>query len=874
MLNVKIQNKNKNLQMCNIMSGYSGVPCKNSAGNSSLNSYNSESVQGIHLIVQGDDGIDVSPAPTQDENVEQNVGFTDAPNNVISAIPHPMDYLKVDSSQNIELGSFLQRPVQIYQKTWAVGNTIDAATDNFRPWHAFFNKTSIKKKLDNYYMLRCNLHLKFVINASPFFYGCVLSSYQPMTNFNPAPVIISATTRKENIPFSQRPHIYLYPQNSQGGEMVLPFLYHKNWLNATSSTDLTNMGIMYLNSFNELKNANGVVSDNIDITVYAWAEDIEVAGPTPSLAVQGNKDEYSHTGSVSRPASAIARAAGKLSSLPIIGEFATATSYAAGAVADIASLFGYTDVPVIDDVHAFQPKAFPNLAATDIGTPIEKLTLDSKNELSIDPKIAGANVDDELMLSSFVTRESYIFNTPWSATSASDTSLFQAKVTPQMHDREESTGAYYLYATPMSHVARCFRYWRGDIIFRFKFICSKYHRGRVRINWAPYGDIASTGDYTTETYTRIVDITQENDVEFVVPYTQPTSYLKTLDPNYVQAVVSGATTTNIGVTYNGMLTMRVLSQQTSPVTSADIDVLVFVRGADNLEFACPLDIPSTYSPYVVQGDSYDCEQKTYELGTKPSIADPNMNLIYMGESINSLRTLMRRKCRYFRNSRDQTMTLDLRCVFYSILGRQPMYPGYDPDGLNSAVGLVSAVAEPYNYVAWNYTTWFSTCFVGNRGAYNYIIHPYTPSEIPALEVSRTEQLHTITNNNLVRQHSAVTSTTAFEREFSNSDSYSMGMSGTSLTSQRNLAGTTISLPLYSRYKFVGNNISARTKGTSVDGTDTDSFITMATIEHVSTKSEDLQFNQDMYVSCGTDFSLIFFLNVPVLYIYDSIPTAV
>jgi len=202
-----------------------------------------------------------------------------------------------------------------------------------------------------------------------------------------------------------------------------------------------------------------------------------------------------------------------------------------------------------------------------------------------------------------------------------------------------------------------------------------------------------------------------------------------------------------------------------------------------------------------------------------------------------------------------------------------MYPGYDPDGVHSATGLASAAAEPYNFVSWNYTTWFSMCFVGNRGSYNYIIHPYTPSTIPALEVARSESTHTISTNNLVRQHSAIVDTNSFEREFTNTDVYSMGMSGTSLISQKNLAGSTVSLPLYSRFKFVGNNVSARTKGTTVDETDTDSFRTMATIEHVAGASEDLQFNQDMYVSCGTDYSLIFFLNVPTVYVYSSYPVA-
>jgi len=873
MLNVKIQNKNKNIQMSNHLSGCSGVPCQNSASYSSFNSYNHESLLSVLLKVQGDDGIDMKPSSTTDDSVEQNVGFADPPNNVISSIPHPMSYLKVDNSQNIELGKFLNRPVQIYSTQWGVGNTIDAASHNFNPWNLYFSKASIKRKLDNYYMVRCNLHLKFVINASPFYYGCVLCSYQPMPNFNPAPVVLSASDRLENIPFSQRPHIYLYPQNSQGGEMVLPFLYHKNWLNATSDTDLTNMGIMYMNSFDALANANGVVSDNINIVVYAWAEDVEVAGPTPSLAVQGS-DEYSHAGTVSKPASAIARAAGRLSQLPIIGEFATATSYAAGAVADIAALFGYTDVPVIDDVHAFQPKAFPNLAATDIGMPIEKLTLDSKNELSIDPKIAGANVDDELVISSFVTRESYIFNSTWAATDVSGSSLIFSKITPNLMGTEVITGAVVTYGTPMNHVAKCFKYWRGDIIYRFKFICTKYHRGRVRVNWSPFGDIGTLGDYTTESYTRIIDITEENDVEFVVPFTQPTSFLKTSPHLGNQVKQSDVNTGGIGEFHNGTLTMRVLSEQTSPVTSADIKILVFVRGADNLEFSCPVDISSKHSPYVVQGDCYDDDTSMYELGVKPSVADNNINLVYMGESISSLRTLMRRKARYLRLSRDQLYTLDLRCVFYSTLGRLPMYPGFDPSGINEATGLAVATTHPYNFVAWNYTTWFSTCFVGNRGSYNYVIHPYTPTDVLSLEVARSDEIHSNFTDNLVRQYSAISQTVNFERDFVNSDVFSMGMSGTSLLSQKNLAGATVSLPSYSRFKFLGNNVMSRTKGTSVDETDVDSFVTMATVEYINGASNDLQFNQDMYVSCGTDFSLVFFLNVPVIYVYNSIPVAV
>jgi len=877
MLNVKIQNQKTNVQSTNYMSRFCRVSCENSTGLVSLTDYPDKFLSNCFLRVQADSGVDTDATKAQDDFIEQNVGFSDASNNVISEIPHPMNHVKVDSSQNIELGKFLNRPVQIYEKLWGIGNTIDAATTNFDPWHLFFNKTSIKKKLDNYYMVRCNLHLKFVINASPFFYGCVMVAYQPLPLFNPAPVIISATTRKENISYSQRPHIYLYPQNCQGGEMVLPFLYHKNWINATSASDLTSMGNIAMNSFNPLANANGVVSDNISITVYAWAEDIEVAGPTPSLAVQASsskkKDEYSHEGSISRPASAIARAAGRLSSIPIIGEFATATSYAAGAVADIAALFGYTDVPVIDDVHAFAPKPFPNMAATDIGIPVEKLTLDAKNELSIDAKIAGVNVDDEMVISSFVSRESYIYNSVWSASDAANTSLLFAKVTPTMMDTESVTNGSIVWSTPMNHVAQCFQYWRGDIIFRFKFICSKYHRGRVRINWSPFGNMGTSGDYTTESYTRIVDITEENDVEFVVPYTQPTSYLRT--STFVGTEVAQASTSisGLGSVYNGIITVRVLNQQSSPVTSADIQMLTFVRGADNLEFSCPTEISSRFSPYAIQADSYDEGNSRYELGVKPSVADDNINLIYMGEHVSSLRQLMRRSAAYKRICPGENTSTEFIMTMRSVLPRQPQYPGFDTDGFETAVGLTSAVSEPYNWVNWTYATWFSTCFVGSRGAYHYYVNATDLQDVGSVTVARTRDLHDATNYTVVNLDLPVTHVTDLRRRFCDTDNQSIGLTGLSLTNQSTMSAVNASVPMYSRFKFMSNDTNSRSLGQAADESNTDSM-SVTTISR-SRAGQNVKFlNVDIYCSVGTDFNLIFFLNIPAIYYYDSIPAAV
>jgi len=352
----------------------------------------------VPLVTQSQ--VEMAPETSENAEVEQNVEFTGDNDPVLNLRAPLID--QADSSVSAALGNFLSRPVQIHTESWTIGNTLNYTTDNFRPWNLYFNKTSIKKKLDNYYMLRCNLHLKFVMNASPFHYGCCLVAYQPMTNFNPG-FTPSGAAGEEKTALSQRPHIYLYPQDSQGGEIVLPFVYYKAWLDATSATDLTNMGQIVFQSFGALQNANGATG-SIDIQVYAWAENVELAGPTVALAVQSRavkKDEYEDKGVVSKPASAIARAAKMLGTVPVIGPFATATSYAAEAVSSIASLFGYTNTPVIDDIHQTQLTPFPNLASTDIGMPIDKLTLDAKNELSIDPKLVGSQMRMNYLFQSF-----------------------------------------------------------------------------------------------------------------------------------------------------------------------------------------------------------------------------------------------------------------------------------------------------------------------------------------------------------------------------------------------------------------------------------------------------------------------------------------
>jgi hypothetical protein len=101
---------------------------------------------------------------------------------------------------------------------------------------------------------------------------------------------------------------------------------------------------------------------------------------------------------------------------------------------------------------------------------------------------------------------------------------------------------------------------------------------------------------------------------------------------------------------------------------------------------------------------------------------------------------------------------------------------------------------------------------------------------------------------------------------------SAGLSGLVLTNQRSQAGHMISAPMYSRYKFQNNSTALRTDGSSIDDTNIDS-LEISAIYNSQAGQNSKFFYADLYMSSGTDFSLIFFLNVPTLYLYDSLPLA-
>jgi len=883
---------------------------------------------------------DVATAAGRDDlpTGESHVGtttFVDAETGDVEAFQPSIDSTYTESYKvDSELAGFLSRPVLIKSLIWTEGAEL---TDTFDPWTLYFTNSVIKNKLENYAFIRCNLHVKVMINASPFYYGLLGLFYRPLPILNPAPINYDASGRYR-IPLSQRPHIWCYPAESQGGEMILPFVNPRNWIDLTDLSSMGDVGELEMRSFSELFNANSVAGSDCDVQIYAWAEDVHICGPTFKAALQSSnkkkkpssggasikgavkntstakststdsnnlavgfgapKANFSMggfmgkymkaaetrdatSGTISGPASAVARAAGIAATAAVaLGPFSegaslaaaeplTAVSTAAAGVAAIAEVFGYTDTPVIDKVQPFKDLPFHAFSSAEISHPNDKLTLDPKNELAMNGNAVGAPDSDELNIEAFCRRESYLATYNWASTDLPDALLMNARVTPDIYRFETvQTGVHNMYFTPMGLLSRMFQYWKGDLVFRFRFICSKYHRGRVRFTWDPITSIYGSTATNTSNYNRIIDVAAEPDVRIKIPYQQALAYMRLQDTLATAEGSAGNEKVPLAGFDNGQISLRVFTQQTSPVASADIKVILSVYG-EGLEFAGPREVEPNFSHYAIQATDINTfsELSPAEPLFEETELSPETNLIYMGEYISSLKQLMRRTCKSFSayfaaNSTDRNRIL--RCH----ISRMPLYNGFDPNGIHNANEIVGVSTAPYNFVHNLPMNWIGQCFVAQRGSVNWSFNVNNKEAVSTMVVVRQPTTLSVAN-----YHTTETVANGTDTSLSNSELWSFtrsGLSGMALTNQMTQTGLSVVAPMYNSNRFYGCSPPQRTLGQTYDSSNEQGIelsVDVAPADGVNSKYVRI----DGYAAIGADFAYHFFLNVPTIYHVTTLP---
>ncbi|APG76707.1 hypothetical protein 2 [Beihai picorna-like virus 58] len=525
--------------------------------------------------------------------------------------------------------------------------------------------------------MRCTLKLKVVVNATPFQYGMAWFVYKPLagvSTIDQADLKFSSegndfsggnmgdgSVYERFIQWSTRQKIEVYPQTNQGGEMTINFCYPGNWFEYSESTfnslmpNQTYWGKIDVCSLSALRSAAADASTDCSIAMYAWCEDIELSGPSNFILQSGPV-----SGAMFKVSDAMETVG---SAISYVRPYTSVVSGIAKVAGTVAQLFGHTPDYMTGKVTAGLIQSNPHLATCDEGLSTSHLQLSTRNSIPMDPTDTGFPMIDELDIKYVLSKPVFVTYSDWKSTQTPDDTqpLMVLNVSPEIYARSHRLGAssgsmgYSSVSQSLSsYVANMHEYWRGEITYHFRILCSQYHRGRIKITFDPEGKSTAEGYQIT----KVMDLNESSECTLTVPWLAPTYWLKcghiAYDPSVNKSCVSSTMNTLLGgsspwgpaglANFNndtmlGRITVQVLNPLRSPDASADAMVVVSAD-TSKLEFAYPQNNRSY--------DSLEDKRLTYSLTNLDNIYELQSGEAdhYFGEKNHSLRSLAQRTCEY------------------------------------------------------------------------------------------------------------------------------------------------------------------------------------------------------------------------------------
>jgi hypothetical protein len=863
------------------------------------------------------DGPSFSTAKSSEKTTSQNVHFVDGDTPwTYDVAATPDETSKLSGFDDAGLGEFLSRPIKIQQYQWTPGLQL---FETFNPWTDYFSNSDVLEKINRFRNLRCKLCLKVLINGNSFYYGRALLSYNPYLDNDQ--VTVNRTFFLEDlVAASNKPHILLDPCSSEGGHMCLPFIWPENYLDITYPLWEEKMGRCTIHDFDVLRHANGG-TDPITVSIFAWAEDVSLLIPTTAAAQSDNSfsveldefgfpkpyvhqaqtkskrktpkkgnnttrdDEFKRDGLISKPASAISKAADALTMIPYIAPYAKATSMVADKIGKIARIFGYSRPPVLSDIQPYVPRYCGNLANSDAPETVFKLSLDSKNELTIDTRTMGLGGADELTIHSIASRMTFWKQFDWPESAVTDSLLASMSVQPFCINTVTASPVTEIHSTALAFAAAPFEAWQGSIKFHFKVVCSEYHRGRLRLVYNPLTNPVSGPVPFNQVYSTTIDISNDREFDYECKWTDIRAWNTCLGIDGAVGTTLFDTATPIvgGRPFdNGTLSVYVVNELATPsTTAADVKVQVWVAAGDDFAVAIPGNGLSQLSYFqqqatmespdsaLVLADIKDNSNnpvggnpiENYGTEHAPLLNEDNQYLVYQGERIVSFKDLLRRY--QFSMSYWPTNTGQGYRYYTVNAPGMPLYRGWDPNGVDQGLDSTGG-NSPYNFCSMTLLNYLAPAFVCQRGG---IRHKWvtagtrTTSACSSLSASRrnavspvplTELAFPIDNGLIGNRRSNMQ---LMQRS---------KLSGSAITPIKLNNALEIELPFYS----IGQRFRP---GRFLDMVGTGDTQGVEVACEISNGGGDSDFRIDHFTSVGEDFTLGMFVGAPIMYFYNNPP---
>jgi len=838
------------------------------------------------LKIQSSDEAEISSdrAVSAKSTTVETVTFVDSQLVVEDTSYRKVPIVSSGTTEGTSLAKFLSRPTLIKTHTWTTSQTVgNVSVDaQIKPWKLLISDATIKKKLSNYAYMRAKLCLKFVINGTPFHYGAFMVSHEPNVGFRTSKIAqpsVVANDIRLATPYSQLPHILLYPADNASADLHLPFFVNRSWLCLTRPEDWEWMGTLYYFIASPLRVASATASTSLTIQTYAWFEDVELNGSTEFSLQGGDVSDACKT--IANIGSTVAKATAFVA--PEISAGATQLSEHASKGAIVAEALGYSNTPVTEDVKAYTPMPFSQMSTSEISTAVQKLVLSPTQGLSIDPALLGLGPEDEMVISHILQKPTILTVADWSTTELADTRIFGTPVSPSMFNLQTvgtPIKCYTVNHTYMSYLTSMFTYWRGDIIFDIDVICTKFHKGRLLLQWDPIGNPSAVAPINT-VYSTVLDIGETNKATIRIPFHQRFEFLRARG---ITNQVWNTNNNDLDPAFdfdNGTFGIFILNPLVSPTTPATVDIIITVRGAENLELIDPCSqlgenaasVPPSFFP-IQSNDSVDIESTEITLGDKGSF-HPDRHLLNFGEPVVSLRALLHRYSMYDVSVPDLTSVKKFFRFVKSYHNMSPTF-GFDPKGMMKATKVVGTGSAPYTCSNTHPMIYVAMLYGAYRGGTNFIVNT-GEGVYSALVDTRVQRITTSHQGDfsLGKNYSDITDTDTKSTTLAwLNKQFTQYEGGATFTNDKVNPSLSFYLPTMNQYAFNFPDATSIIDGNQFDGSHRTCVLLDSIIRQTSANTSSSLATFTCYAGAGADFNCHYLLCCPTIFYYASYPVIV
>lgn len=517
-------------------------------------------------------------------------------------------------------------------------------------------------KLDGFLGFTASFGMKLVWNTPPVYQGAYILAYVPPGV--PVPTITGAPSADnalgELMFLTGCQHVIFSLAESTSAELIVPYVGPNTFIPVSGKTfsGLPLLGHFIIRPISNAKSSTTI--SNLPYTAYVCLKDLKTYGARAhNVSLDSSADYgvlFSQSGFIAgaeavKKSKIISSTAGTISSfLRNAGKYVPesivpsglidSAAWATGGVSKIADLLGWAKPSAVVAQQPVCQLPYADITTADATFTCAKFAMN--NDAGVGKMDLSGRGVDEMQISEVLARPNLFPVTTvggsttisWASSQGHGAVLVDKDLTPSEF-RLEPHGTMYGFNTQLAYVATMFGRWRGSLNIKLLPICTKFHSGRLRAVFVPWGSTTADSANVAYSYSHIIDIRDSASWDISIPYMAQTPWLDTTQ-------------------FSGKLRILVDVPLVASSGAVDnIDLAFFVSGGPSLEFA----IPGQYelqNPYFVPGTMIALHSQsgigsfTEERSVPISMA-PDMDTdsvlahnMAMGDPVRSLRALCKK----------------------------------------------------------------------------------------------------------------------------------------------------------------------------------------------------------------------------------------